>query len=264
VELRQDIALSHHGLQITISHRSNSGVLECSTPSLQPQEVHLWEFPLSVEKSVEMKLQDLLSEDERARADRFHFERDAKRFSVARGSVRSILAAYSGAEGKDLRFSYSQQGKPRLADENSKIRFSISHSGEQGLLAVTSGREVGADIEAIRDNVEFDQLAERFFSEHERESLRGLPQEKKIRAFYRCWTCKEAFLKAQGVGLSRSLSSFDVELSGPVRLLATRPDPAEAQRWSLFEHEASSGYAAAVAIEGTIQSIFLCRTRTSI
>jgi 4'-phosphopantetheinyl transferase len=247
--------LSHQDLQITSSHRSSDGVLEPLVSPLRLQEIHLWEFPLAVTDSLETKLQHLLSEDEQERAARFHFERDARRFRVARGSVRSILAAYSGIEGKDLHFSYSLRGKPRLADNTSKLRFSISHSGERGLLAVTLEREVGADIEMMRDNVEFDQLAERFFSEHERASLRQLPPEQKIRAFYRCWTCKEAFLKAQGVGLSRSLSSFDVELTGPVRLLATRPDAAEAELWSLFEHEAAPGYAAAVAVEGTIHSI---------
>jgi 4'-phosphopantetheinyl transferase len=255
LKFRQDIALSHRGLQITVSRLKSSGVLEASRPPLQAADIHLWEFPLAVEESVEFKLRDLLSEDERARAARFHFERDARRFQVARGAVRSILASYSGVKGKDLHFSYTQHGKPRLSDDAANIRFSISHSGERGLLAVAAGREVGADIEAIKNNVEFDQLAKRFFSEHEKESLLGLSPENKIRAFYRGWTCKEAFLKAQGVGLSRSLASFDVELTGPARLLATRPDADEAEQWSLFELQPSAGYAAALAVEGTIQAI---------
>jgi 4'-phosphopantetheinyl transferase len=233
--------------------------LEPFVPLLQLPEIHLWEFSLAAAESVQTSLRAWLSEDERARAARFRFAADTRRFQVARGSLRSILGAYSGCPARDLKFSYSPHGKPRLADERARIRFNVSHSGEQGLLAVVLGREVGVDIEAMRDNVEFDQLAERFFSEQERESLRALPPEMKLRGFYRGWTCKEAFLKAQGVGLSRSLSSFDVEIAGPARLLATRPDAAEARLWSLFEHQAAAGYAAAIAVEGCTQSISIFR-----
>jgi 4'-phosphopantetheinyl transferase len=253
------MGLSDHGFEITVTHWTDGGVLEPVVASLELAEIHLWEFPLAVSDPVRATLQAWLSEEERARASRFHFEADARRFAVARGSLRSILGAYSGSAACDLKFVYSQPGKPRLADERTRLRFNLSHSGERGLLAVASGREVGADIEAMRKNVEFDQLAERFFSEHERDTLRRLPPEKKVPAFYRCWTSKEAFLKALGIGLSRSLSSFDVALVGPAGLLATRPDPAEARLWSLFEHEAAAGYAAAVAVEGTIARIRVWR-----
>jgi 4'-phosphopantetheinyl transferase len=158
---------------------------------------------------------------------------------------------------------HSEHGKPSLANAAADIRFSVSHSGGLALLAVARGREVGVDLEAIREDVETDKLAERFFSEQEWQSLRLLPPEQRVPAFFRCWTCKEAFVKAQGVGLSRSLGSFDVDVNpeGGGRLVATRPDPGEAGRWSLHEIEAEPGYVAAVAVEGSIAalSIFRCK-----
>jgi 4'-phosphopantetheinyl transferase len=109
--------------------------------------------------------------------------------------------------------------------------------------------------------VETDNLARRFFSPRERDAIRGLPEEERISAFFRCWTCKEAFLKAQGVGLSRDLDSFDVEVNpkSPARLLATRPDAAEADGWSLHDVEVISNYAAALAVEKSIRSMKILR-----
>ena len=230
-------------------------------PLLKPEEDHLWQFPLEVSEFE--KFANLLSEDEQQRASRFHFEVDRRRFTMARASVRAILAAYARTDPRQLMFVYSPQGKPSLAKKSDDIRFNISHSGRLGLLAVTLAREIGADIEAMRSDVETDKLAERFFSPHEREALRSLPAGDRPAAFYRCWTSKEAFLKADGIGLSRSLSSFDVEVNPqrPARLLATRPDASEQQRWFLHGIETEAGYAAAVAVEGVSSAIKVFRYR---
>jgi len=232
-------------------------------PKISPfhaAEVHLWEFPLAVDDSVFSALEQHLSGEERTRAARFHVLADRRRFAVGRGVVRSILAAYTAISARELSFLYSQHGKPRLEKSELDIRFNVSHSGDRGLLGLTVGQEVGVDIEAIKENIECDKLAERFFSADERESLRGLVGEKQKQAFFRCWTCKESFLKAQGVGLSRSLGSFDIDLvAKKVRLAGTRPDASEASRWSLFEIEAAPGYAAAVCVEGSIGAIRIVR-----
>lgn len=227
---------------------------------LRAGELHLWEFPLTVDDSVFSAVEHHLSEEERARAARFHAPADRRRFAVGRGVVRSILAAYTSIPARELSFLYSQHGKPRLERSESDIRFNVSHSGDRGLLGLTLGQAVGVDIEAIKENIECDKLAERFFSAHERELLRGLVGEKQMQAFFRCWTCKESFLKAQGVGLSRSLESFDIDLAAKkVRLAGTRPDASEASRWSLFEIETEPGYAAAVCVEGSIAAISVVR-----
>jgi 4'-phosphopantetheinyl transferase len=231
-------------------------------PPLAKTEIHVWEFPTIVSESTLASYTELLSSDERDRASRFHFERDTRRFTVARAGLRTILSAYTKTPAAELRFHLSAHDKPEL-EPASDIRFNISHSGEMALLGIALSREVGVDIEAVRQNVEIESLAERFFSPHERETIRALPEQDKIAAFFRCWSCKEAFLKAQGVGLSRSLNSFDVEANPalPARLAGTRPDARETERWSLHTIETADGYAAAVSAEGSITEIkrMLCQ-----
>jgi 4'-phosphopantetheinyl transferase len=246
-----------------VTELSDGWILQPPAPAFSGDDVHVWEFPLTV-SDPQFNCQRLLSADEQARASRFHFEQHARKFMVARALMRSILAQYEHILPEALRFEYSKQGKPALAGNARGIRFNLSHSGEMGLLAVALGREIGADIEAMRDNVETDKLAERFFSPHERESLRALSPQLRIAAFYRCWTCKEAFLKAQGVGLFRGLSTFDVEVNPglPARLVATRPDASESQHWQLHDVETATHYAAAVAVEGNIGTLKLLRSRT--
>jgi 4'-phosphopantetheinyl transferase len=234
---------------------------ESEAPPLAPAEVHVWEFPLIVSEAMLADCAQLISLDEQGRAARFHFEKDQRKFTVARASMRKILAAYLQSEAQELSFMYSKNGKPALAEGASDIRFNLSHSGEMALLGVARGFDIGVDIELIRPDVETDNLARRFFSPRERESIRALPGDERVSAFFRCWTCKEAFLKAQGVGLSRDLDSFDVEVNpkSPAHLLATRPDTAEADRWSLHDVEIISNYAAALAVEGSIRSLKILR-----
>jgi len=249
--------------QIGVAELNRDCVLHPPVPELSSHEIHIWEFPLTTSDSGFDAYATLLSEDERTRASRFRFERDARRFTIARASVRSILGGYTGTAGRDLRFDYSQYGKPTLAGMFADLRFNVSHSADLAMLAVVRGREVGVDIEAIRAEVETDKLAERYFSVYERESLRALPNQDRTSAFFRCWTCKEAFLKAQGLGLARSLESFDVEVNPerPARILATRPDLEEAARWSLLHVETVAQFTAAVAIEGPVAAVrfFRCR-----
>jgi 4'-phosphopantetheinyl transferase len=250
-------------LDIAVTELDRNCLLDPPTLELSASSIHIWEFPLTISGLALENFAALLSEDERVRAARFHFEKDARRFTVARAAVRSILGSYLLTHGRELRFDYSHHGKPSLADAATDIRFSVSHSVELAMLAVVRGREVGVDLEMIRENVETDQLAERYFSEREGASLRELSNEDRVRAFFRCWTCKEAFLKAQGFGLSRSLGSFDVEVnpSLPARLLATRPDSGEATRWSLHDVPTEKNYASAVAWEGSIAEIKTLRCR---
>jgi 4'-phosphopantetheinyl transferase len=248
-------------IQISIAELSRKNLLEPSAPGLAASSIHIWQFPLTISDILLDRFKFLLSEDEHARAARFHFEKDTRRFTVARAVVRSILGGYTRRPSRDLRFDYAHYGKPALPNVNADLRFSVSHSGDFAMLAVALGREVGVDLEAIRLDVETDTLAERFFSERERTTIRGLPLHERVRAFFRCWTCKEAFLKGQGLGLSRSLESFDVEVRPhyPARLLATRPDPVEAEQWSLHDIPTEENYAAAVAWEGEIAEIRVLR-----
>lgn len=247
-----------------ISVRNTNGPLkDLAAPSLAPEEIHVWEISLAVAEAALAAQSSVLSADESQRATRFHFERDRRRFTVARSSLRTILGLYTAKPPAELKFDYAKQGKPALAEPHKDIRFNLSHSGELAMIAIALGHEIGVDVEAINTDVETDKLAQRFFSEQERAKIREFPPEKRVQAFYRCWTCKEAFLKGQGFGLSRSLGSFDVEVDPdrPARLLATRPDVEEAAQWSLHDIETDTGYASAVAAEFRFHSITLLRHR---
>ena len=250
---------------IKVTDLNGSCPLAPSTPELFSSTIHIWQFPVAIPESEFVAFAEMLSGEERDRASRFHFEKDARRFTVARATVRAILAGYTRVPASEISFLYSEHGKPSLRDPVtkslfSKVQFSVSHSGDLAMVALALGRQVGADIELVRENVEIEKLAARFFSTRECQDLLALPETQRLAGFFRYWTCKEAFLKAQGVGLSRGLGSFDVSLElKNAHLAATRPDPEEADRWSLHEVESSPGYAATVAVEGAISSMHLFR-----
>jgi 4'-phosphopantetheinyl transferase len=217
-------------------------------------EVHVWRATLDQTPSHIQSFLHNLAADEQARAERFHFERDREHFIVARGVLRAILGGYLKRAPECLSFCYSSHGKPALAGESDgdATRFNVSHSHGIALYAVTRGREVGIDLERIRSDLEFEELAGRFFSRQEVAMLRTLPIEAQREAFFRCWTRKEAYLKARGEGLSLPLDQFDVSLAPgePAAILGTQPDPSEASRWSLQELAPAPGYVAALAVEG--------------
>ena len=131
------------------------------------------------------------------------------------------------------------------------LDFNLSHSAGIVLLAFARRRRIGIDIEAVRRDFSTTEIAERFFSPAERTALRQLPHGQRHQAFFRCWTRKEAFIKALGEGLSHPLDQFDVNLAPgePAVLLATRPDATEAGRWALWNVPTAGNYAAALAIE---------------
>jgi len=217
-------------------------------------EVHVWRATLDQTPSQIQSFLHNLAADEQARAERFYFEKDREHFIAARGVLRAILGGYLNRPPECLSFCYNSHGKPALAGESDgdAIRFSVSHSYGVALYAVTRGREVGIDIERIRFDLEVAEIAERFFSRREVAMLRTLPSEVQRQAFFRCWTRKEAYIKARGEGLSLPLDQFDVSLAPgePAAVLGTQPDPSEASRWSLQELAAGPGYEAALAVEG--------------
>ena len=160
-------------------------------------------------------LAELLSADETERARRFAFERDRRRYIVARARLRQLLGERLGTAPESLRFVYEPHGKPALARRAGQrdVRFNLSHCGEIAAYAFAEGREVGVDIEEVRELPDADQLALRFFSRRERAAYLRLPRRERPRGFFNCWTRKEAFVKALGVGLSHSLEGCDVALT---------------------------------------------------
>lgn len=217
-------------------------------------EVHVWAAPLDPPAEAVRRHAGLLAPDERARAERFHFERDRRRFSVARGVLRHLLGRYLAADPRRVAFRYESHGKPALADGTAGggLRFNVSHSGEVALYAFARGRELGVDVEEVRPMEDGLDIAERFFSQAEVAAFRALPADVRDEAFFNCWTRKEAYIKAVGEGLSFPLHVFDVSLAPgePARLIASR-DPRQAERWSLRAlPDPAPGYRAAIVVEG--------------
>lgn len=217
-------------------------------------DVQVWAAPLDPSAEVIRSHAALLAPDERARAERFRFERDRRRFVVARGVLRTLLGRYLGTDPRRVAFRYESHGKPALGEGfgGQGIHFNVSHSGEMALYAFARGRELGVDVEEVRPMEDGLEIAERFFSPAEVAAFRALPAEIRDEAFFNCWTRKEAYIKAVGEGLSFPLHVFDVSLAPgePARLLASR-DAKQAERWSLQGlPDPAPGYRAAIVVEG--------------
>ena len=216
--------------------------------------VHVWQASLHVPASRLRAFEDTLAADERARAERFYFQKHREHFIAGRGLLRDILSRYLDRDPDQLRFCYNAYGKPSLTEETSAegICFNLSHSHEMALYALTRGREIGVDIEYFRPDVEAEKLAERFFSPREVAVLRALPEHLRKEGFFNCWTRKEAYIKAEGQGMSIPLSTFDVSLTPgePAALLRTQNHPQETSRWSLQALNPAPSYAAALAVKG--------------
>jgi 4'-phosphopantetheinyl transferase len=219
--------------------------------SLMHGDVHLWRARLDAPEIVMLDAASLPG-DELDRAIEFHRPEDARDFVVGRVILRKLLGGYLGADPFELRFRYGRQGKPELHGPGTEgLAFNVAHSSGSALFAFARGRGIGVDLERERDLAVLD-IAGQFFAEDETRALRALPAAAQRRAFFRCWTHKEAYLKAKGLGLS-ALDSFAVAL-GPCEpgLLAwNRMHPADVERWSFLEPPVSPGFAAAVALEAS-------------
>ena len=154
--------------------------------ALAEDEVQLWRVDLESLRAEESRWRNVLSTDERARADRFHFLRDRQSFTASRAILRIILASHLATEPNAVTFSYSEKQKPSLgaAHAASDITFNLSHSGGMGLVAITRRREIGVDIEDIRRDFEVEGIAHGFFSENERTQLAALPSTERFEAFF--------------------------------------------------------------------------------
>jgi 4'-phosphopantetheinyl transferase len=223
--------------------------------SLASDQVHVWKAALDHPLETVESYRAILSSDERARADRFHFEKDRTAYTVARAALKKLLAGYLSAAPSTIEFEYSSHGKPYLnpAVNLRRISFNVSHSHQLALLAFAIDRQVGVDVERIRPDFGTLEIAQRFFSKTEVDVLLAQAPDRQAECFFNCWTRKEAYIKAIGEGLSCPLDRFDVTLAvdEPARLLATRAEAQDASRWSMHNLDTGPGYKAAVIAEGT-------------
>lgn len=190
---------------------AGAGAIELSALAGWPG-VRLWLFDLAAEPVAEQL--GWLSADEQARAARFAFERDRRRYRSAHVQLRSLLAQATGGTPASLRFAESPHGKPRLTREGEPA-FNLSHSGEVGAFALTAQAEIGVDIEVLHRVDDLDALAQRCFTGAEQRELDACGPDPTARdtLFLHGWTRKEACLKAVGSGLSLEPGSFEAGLS---------------------------------------------------
>lgn len=228
-------------------------------PRLGDDEVHVWRISLaSIEPGRAWRS---LSDQERRRAERHRFAVHRARFVAGRAALRAVLASYLGVLPEEVPIDIGTEGRPRLTGAGN-LDFNLAHSDDLALVAVTRGRAVGVDLERMRRGVPHERLARRFFAPGEAEALRRVPARLRPAAFFACWTRKEAWLKASGHGLERGLPAalprFTVSVEPyPTVLEITLPDrPEEGARWSLVDVRVGSGYAGALAVEGSLRARF--------
>ncbi|MFD1436738.1 4'-phosphopantetheinyl transferase family protein [Kroppenstedtia eburnea] len=190
-------------------------------------------------------LKNLLSKDEHERANRFAFVKDRNRFICFRGVLRCLLGRYMGQNPREVQIMYGEFGKPFLKQE--RIFFNVSHSHHMGLIGISRSDPLGVDIEQIRSFPEAQLLSEQFFSDREKRMIRQTQGD--IKAFFRIWARKEAFIKALGRGLSQSLERFDVvdESGGWIEYIN---DSRGSERYQVRDLSVDPDYSAALCFQG--------------
>jgi 4'-phosphopantetheinyl transferase len=222
---------------------------------LASDEVHSWCASLNVPHETPARLYATLTCEERNRSARFRFERDQQRFIVAHGVLHDLLGRYLHTQPDQIDFVYNAFGKPDLSPEfGNRLKFNLSHSAALALVTIASGSNVGVDLEYVRAQSDYADIARHFFSPAEVDHLNAIPSHLYAEAFFSCWTKKEAYLKACGQGLAMPLNSFSVPVTtdpahAPVDL--NEPSDIPAKRWSLFTLQPAPGYIGALAIEGS-------------
>ena len=216
---------------------TSTSTTEIDPATLDWDDIHLCLLPLTQPPSVLDDLATTLTVDEHERASRFRFDRDRHRFIVARGLLRRLLSRYAGASPDALRFAYGTFGKPYLETgaNQEKVAFSLSHSGDWALVGLTRGREIGVDLEQVRPMADYLDLSESNFAPAETEALLRLPEDQHIDGFFACWTRKEAYIKALGLGLSLDLAPFvvSVEPRESVQIIPATPRAGAHHVWGM-------------------------------
>ena len=237
----------HHEVPPDI--RPNAMPPDPADAALANHAVAVWSVRIDPPPAAAAQLEALLTAEEIARADRFRGEHLRRAFVASRGALRILLGHYAGIAPRDVRLAFGPQGKPALAPP-SAIAFNLSHSGQLAMYAFTRDCALGIDVEHVRPVADLQAIAARFFAPAEAAELLELPATpQRERAFFSCWTRKEAYVKAIGTGLSTPLDSFRVTLrpGEPPRLAAVGGDPAALAGRRLHAFEPAAGYVAALA-----------------
>ena len=221
---------------------------------LPDSDIHIWCTPLNVSQEDLSHYISLLSLDEKTRAERFYFEKDRNHFIVGRGLLRTLISRYLEMNPAQIEFVYEDHGKPALKPvlQDKTLGFNLSHSKDLALYAFSWDRKVGVDVEHIHPMPDIDDFAERFFSSRESAYINSLSGQQKEAVFFKLWTCKEAFLKANGNGLTLPINEVEISLEteSSVRLQSIGKEKEQTAHWRLEIFNPVPGYQAALAVEG--------------
>ena len=215
--------------------------------TLPTSAIEVWQARLDLRADEVQQCAKFLSRDEQNRADRFHFEHDRRRFIVARGKLRQLLSRHFQIAPAAIVFSYMKNGKPFVPGNTAEVHFNLSHSEDCALYAISSSFRLGVDIECLNHEIDCLGMARRFFTQSESAALAHLEAAHQKRAFFACWTRKEAVIKATGDGLSLPLDQFEVTVQAEdePRLLAA--STLRIAEWALYAADVGDDYVATVA-----------------
>ncbi|OGT06161.1 MAG: hypothetical protein A2103_02795 [Gammaproteobacteria bacterium GWF2_41_13] len=217
--------------------------------------IHVWVIDLQQFLPQINTLEKYLNQEEKNIAYRFHFLKDRQNYTITHALLRLLLADYLKCIPTHIQLGHHAHGKPYVLIPASSVHFNISHSQQHAAIALTQDHPIGIDIEYHRP-VEHLDLAQRFFHPREYERLCQLPTDQQLNAFYGIWTCKEAFIKATGEGLSYGLNRFEVnhELNHPARFVSI--DHQSTNHWQLHRFTPQENFSGAIAWEGPVKKIF--------
>ncbi|MDR3442751.1 MAG: 4'-phosphopantetheinyl transferase superfamily protein [Legionella sp.] len=215
---------------------------------LNETRIDLWQFSVAQESA---NAYQLLNAEEKARAERFYFSQHKRRFSMARATLRIILARYLNTRPDRLEFSYNSHGKPKVIN-SSRLQFNLSHTGDLALLAIGKGFPMGVDIEKYSAR-SYEGIAKTLFSEQELEEFMKVPASLKPATFFHIWSQKEAFIKACGLGLAYPTKNFTVPTSIPTKQLVD--DPLNNMTWQLRSFMPAVGFSGALCYHPTVREI---------
>lgn len=233
---------------------------------LQINEVHVFAASLNRSQEEISARREILIEPELTRAARFYKEEHRTRFVVTRSLLRQLLAGYLAAKDPSkILLHETKFGKLFIEQEctgmcKMRLQFNVSHSNELALFAFTLQHSVGVDVEFMRDDAELEGVARKFFAPEEVKDFFSAPLNERMQAFFRCWTRKEAFIKALGEGLSYPLKNFAVDLltAGEGEIPLTIHDATQAiHPWHLFALCPAPNYVGALAVKGIVNRILL-------
>jgi 4'-phosphopantetheinyl transferase len=221
-------------------------------------EIHVWAVRLTASAAVNRVYRILLSDEEIARADRFAFEHLRHSYELSHGALRLLLAHYLERGPRDIKFTFGPRGKPAVQD--SRIRFNMAHSSGLALYAFTRDCDIGVDVEEIRSIPEIEQIAVRYFCRPEASEVLSIDDvSARHEAFFRCWTRKEAYIKAVGDGLYLPLDQFQVTLlpGDGSRFVHIGNDIGTARNWTLQHLDPAPRYVGALAYKSESRHVVL-------